>query len=239
MSTVRVSNVSKQCTETTLKEFFSYSGTIASIELAPAASEEDATSDDSAVQVALVTFEDPTAIDTALMLSGATIMDREVTIEAVGSAMSPAKKSKSAGEVVASLIAQGYMLTQQIVEKAKKYDDEHQLTARASAKIAEVQVATSAALKDADAKLGVSEKMKNLNEQYKLQENMNKIGYSVAGKINEAQASIESNETFQKGKAALFTGAQNLTERFNSMTTQVSQKVNEQVEAMKNKSADS
>lgn len=171
MSTVRVSNVSKQCTETTLKEFFSYSGTIASIELAPAASEEDATSDDSAVQVALVTFEDPTAIDTALMLSGATIMDREVTIEAVGSAMSPAKKSKSAGEVVASLIAQGYMLTQQIVEKAKKYDDEHQLTARASAKIAEVQVATSAALKDADAKLGVSEKMKNLNEQYKLQEN--------------------------------------------------------------------
>ena len=181
MSTVRVSNVSNKCTETTLKEFFSYSGTIASIELTslPAAtdsSEENATSSSSddganAVQVALVTFEDPTAIDTALMLSGATIMDREVTIEAVGSAMSPAKKSKSAGEVVASLIAQGYMLTQQIVEKAKQYDEEHQLTARASAKIAEVQVATSAALKDADAKLGVSEKMKNLNEQYKLQEN--------------------------------------------------------------------
>eukprot|EP00249_Psilotum_nudum_P018059 c26620_g2_i1 orf=299-505(-) len=58
--TIKVSNISKKATKLEIKEFFSFSGEIEHIELQ---------SDDDWSQAAYVTFKDPEALDTALLLS--------------------------------------------------------------------------------------------------------------------------------------------------------------------------
>ncbi|KAF2306685.1 hypothetical protein GH714_020437 [Hevea brasiliensis] len=69
---VKVSNVSLGATEPDIKEFFSFSGEIDYVELH---------SDNERSQIAYVTFRDPQGAETAVLLSGATIVDQSVTIE--------------------------------------------------------------------------------------------------------------------------------------------------------------
>ncbi|CAH9107356.1 unnamed protein product [Cuscuta epithymum] len=69
--TVRVGNVSDLATEREIREFFSFSGAIEHIEIRR---EQDES------RTAYVTFKDTKAIEIALLLSGATIVDQIVTI---------------------------------------------------------------------------------------------------------------------------------------------------------------
>jgi hypothetical protein len=71
IQTVQVTNVSSKATQHDLKEFFSFSGEIQHIELEK---------DGGGSQVAYVTFKDARALDTALLLSGAVIVDQAVNI---------------------------------------------------------------------------------------------------------------------------------------------------------------
>ncbi|KAK1287091.1 hypothetical protein QJS10_CPB19g01239 [Acorus calamus] len=70
--TVQVGNISELAGEREIEEFFSFSGEIESI---------DIYSDDGA-KTAFVTFRDAKALEIALLLSGATIVDRIVSIKA-------------------------------------------------------------------------------------------------------------------------------------------------------------
>ncbi|MGV7354866.1 hypothetical protein PJM26_30725, partial [Mycobacterium kansasii] len=65
VKTVKVSNVSHEASERELKEFFSFSGDIEYVETK---SEDDET------LTAYVTFKDPQGADTAVLLTGATIV---------------------------------------------------------------------------------------------------------------------------------------------------------------------
>ncbi|CAH9061807.1 unnamed protein product [Cuscuta europaea] len=69
--TVRVGNVSDLATKREIREFFSFSGAIEHIEIRR---EQDES------RTAYVTFKDTKAIEIALLLSGATIVDQIVTI---------------------------------------------------------------------------------------------------------------------------------------------------------------
>jgi hypothetical protein len=80
-NTVRVSNVSPKATEHDIQDFFSFSGEIEHIELHK---------DGELSQIAFVTFKDAQALDTALLLSGATVVDQAVTISAAEESDSPA-----------------------------------------------------------------------------------------------------------------------------------------------------
>ncbi|XP_047330407.1 binding partner of ACD11 1 isoform X2 [Impatiens glandulifera] len=72
--TVQVINVSDLATEREIHEFFSFSGDIEHVEI---------WRDLSQSKTAFVTFRDPKALEIALLLSGATIVDKIVTIIAV------------------------------------------------------------------------------------------------------------------------------------------------------------
>lgn len=216
---VQVSNLAPSATEQTLREFFSYSGTVEAVLLTPAGEAE--------AQTATVTFSAPDAIDTAIMLSGATILDREINVTALNGAESPAKKSRSAGEVVAALLAQGYALSIDIISRAKAFDEQHQLTSRAAAKISELDAAARAAAADADAKMGFSEKMKELNEQYKVGEKVNAMTRKMDESAREVSKKLNENETFQKGMAAAKGAASSFGEGLNKFASNINEKVSE------------
>ncbi|KAK4392002.1 Binding partner of ACD11 1 [Sesamum angolense] len=69
--TVQVKRVSDLATEREIHEFFSFSGEIEHIEIRREAGES---------RIAFVTFKDPKALEIALLLSGATIVDQVVSI---------------------------------------------------------------------------------------------------------------------------------------------------------------
>ncbi|XP_039017590.1 binding partner of ACD11 1-like [Hibiscus syriacus] len=69
--TVQVKNLSDLATEREIHEFFSFSGDIEHIEII---------SETSQLKTAYVTFKDPKALEIALLLSGATLVDKIVNI---------------------------------------------------------------------------------------------------------------------------------------------------------------
>ncbi|CAL9074606.1 unnamed protein product [Musa acuminata var. zebrina] len=160
VKTVKVSNVSLSATMQDIKEFFSFSGDIEYVEMQSA---------DEWSQIAYVTFKDSQGAETALLLSGATIVDLSVIIvpapeyQVPPAASSPPvvdfmaydNASSSAGsavqkaeDVVSSMLAKGFILGKDAVNKAKTFDEKHQLTSTASARVAFF-----------DKKIGLSEKI--------------------------------------------------------------------------------
>ncbi|KAL3497883.1 hypothetical protein ACH5RR_040615 [Cinchona calisaya] len=180
--TVKVSNVSLGASERDLKEFFSFSGDIEYVEMR---------SDTERSQIAFVTFKDSQGAETAVLLSGATIVDMSVTIapeldyqlppaasapllmdrKMAGGAESAFRKAE---DVVSSMLAKGFVLGKDAVNKAKTLDEKHQLTSTASAKVSsfdkkiglteKISIGTSIVndkVREVDQKLQVSEKAKS------------------------------------------------------------------------------
>lgn len=171
--TVKVGNLSDLAREREIHEFFSFSGEIEHIEICRDLGQS---------KIAYVTFKDPKALEIALLLSGATIVDQIVSITAVKDYVPKAEtweiqiadevtnvspklispnfemKTNSptngrvyvskAQDAVSSMLAKGSAIRQDAVNKAKAFDEKHQLRANASAKV-----------QSFDRKVGLSEKV--------------------------------------------------------------------------------
>ncbi|CAJ1940409.1 unnamed protein product [Sphenostylis stenocarpa] len=157
IKTIKVSNVSLEANVQDIKEFFSFSGDIEYVEMQ--------SHDDGRTQTAFVTFKDSQGAETAVLLSGATIVDLSVKIaldpdyrippsalassetenKTPGGAESALGKAE---DVVTSMLAKGFILGKDAVNKAKTFDEKHQLSSTASAKVTSF-----------DQKLGLSEKI--------------------------------------------------------------------------------
>ncbi|XP_039014399.1 LOW QUALITY PROTEIN: protein vip1-like [Hibiscus syriacus] len=97
----------------------------------------------------VTTFEDPYSLQTAVLLSGAMIVDLSVCISRWGSYMDdayPSDGSKSrfiltpgeAVSVVKTMLGKGYVLDKDAIMKAKELDESYRLSATAAAKVAEL-----------------------------------------------------------------------------------------------------
>eukprot|EP00898_Chlorokybus_atmophyticus_P001490 jgi/Chlat1/2341/Chrsp17S02621 len=171
---VLVTNISPNATERSLSEFFSFSGEIRRISIRD---EADGT------KSATVTFKDAKALDTALLLTGAVIVDRAVMITAASGVpnspntplMSPVSQTSPLAEpnrterAIAAMLARGYVLSSDVLSRARAVDEKHGLTSRVRAKLAAVDAMynvtertkalgqrADAALKDVDTRLGLS-----------------------------------------------------------------------------------
>ncbi|GLU11105.1 hypothetical protein SLE2022_278740 [Rubroshorea leprosula] len=156
--TAEVTSLSPKATEKDVHEFFAYCGAIEHVEIIRCG--EDACT-------AYVTFKDAYALETAILLSGATIVDQSVCISRWGSyiddsypwdgpswkiqedsnsmiahanqfASTPGEAVTATQEVVKTMIAKGYVLGQDALFKAKAFDESHQVSATAAAKVAEL-----------------------------------------------------------------------------------------------------
>ncbi|CAH9113409.1 unnamed protein product [Cuscuta epithymum] len=155
--TAEVTSLSPIATEKDINDFFALCGKIDHVEIVRAG-EHGST--------AYVTFRSSHALETAVLLSGATILDQRVCVTRWGhyedecdywnpSAWKPQEASESAGhaqghqyipsageavtiaqDVVKLMLSKGYVLGKDALGKAKAFDESYQLSATAAAKVA-------------------------------------------------------------------------------------------------------
>ncbi|XP_059443688.1 binding partner of ACD11 1-like [Corylus avellana] len=207
VKTVRVSNVSLGASERDIREFFSFSGDIEYVEMQ---------SDNERSQIAYVSFKDSQGAETAVLLSGATIVDLSVTITLdpdyklpfVASAP-PAIENKTPGgaesafrkaeDVVSSMLAKGFILGKDAVNKAKTFDDKHRLSSTATAKVASIDQKIGLSEKISVGASVVSDKVREVDQKFQVSEKT-KSAFAVAEqKVSTAGSAIMKNRYILTG----------------------------------------
>ncbi|XP_024179643.1 binding partner of ACD11 1 [Rosa chinensis] len=239
--TVKINNVSLRATDHDLREFFSFSGEVEYVELH---------SYNETSQVAYVTFKDASGADTSILLSGATIVDRPVTIDmaadyklpaAVASTLPAATVNVNAGgpkdavrkaeDVVSSMLAKGFILGKDAISKAKAFDEKHQIYSTATATVATLDQKIGFSEKLSAGTSMVNDKLRQMDEKFQVSEKT-KSAYSAAGQtVSTAGSALMSNRYILTG-TAWATGAYN---RAAQTANEVSQKTKEKVLAEEDK----
>ncbi|CAG7883769.1 unnamed protein product [Brassica rapa] len=236
MTTVKVSNVSLGATDRDLKEFFSFSGDILYLETQ---------SETERSKLAYVTFKDLQGAETAVLLSGATIVDSSVIVtmapdyqlspEALAS-LEPKESSKSpraggdsvlrkAEDVVSSMLAKGFILGKDAIAKAKSVDEKHQLTSTASAKVASLDKKLGFTDKINTGTVVVGDKVREVDHKYQVSEKTKSAIAAAEQTVSNAGSAIMKNRY-------VLTGATWVTGAFNKVAKaaeEVGQKAKEKV----------
>ncbi|KAF7836557.1 binding partner of ACD11 1 [Senna tora] len=205
-----------------------------------------ANSDNDGSKIAYVTFRNSEGSQTAVLLTGAMVAGERVSIalapeytlpDSVASAIRTASENSNAGsaesgyrkaeDVVSSMLAKGFILGKDALNRAKSFDEKHQFTSTAAAKVSSL-----------DQKIGLSEKLsmgttlvnykvKEMDEKYQVSEKT-KIALSAAEQsVSNAGSAIMKNRY-------VFTGAAWVTGAFNRVAKaaeDVGQKTREKVMA--------
>ncbi|KAF3449378.1 hypothetical protein FNV43_RR10106 [Rhamnella rubrinervis] len=218
IKTVKVSNVSLGANERDIKEFFSFSGDIEYVEMM---------SNDERSQIAYVTFKDTQGAETAILLSGATIVDMSVTIalapeyELPPSASAPPETEnktpggaesafRKAEDVVTSMLAKGFILGKDAVSKAKNLDEKHQLSSTASAKVASFDKKIGFTEKISVGTSVVSDKVREVDQKFQVSEKTKSAFAAAEQKVSSAGSAIMKNRY-------VFTGASWVTGAFSKV----------------------
>ncbi|KAI3905068.1 hypothetical protein MKX01_017314 [Papaver californicum] len=184
--TLKVSNVSLGASEQDIKEFFSFSGDIEYVEIQ---------SENERCQNAYVTFKDPQGADTALLLSGATIVDLSVTITPAPDYELPpdALNPPAAEDVVSSMLAKGFILGKDAVNKAKAFDEKLQFTSSATAKVVSLDQKIGLTEKISMGTTVVNEKVKEMDQKFQVSEKTKSAFAAAEQKVSDAGSAIMKN----------------------------------------------
>ncbi|KAJ0240622.1 hypothetical protein HA466_0222220 [Hirschfeldia incana] len=241
MVTVKVSNVSLGATERELKEFFSFSGEIIYLEMQ---SENGGGS-----KLAYVTFKDLQGAETAVLLTGATIVDSSVTVtmspdyqlppDALASiesskvsdksSSSPPKEDVSvfrkAEDVVRNMISKGFILGKDAIAKAKSLDEKHQLTSTASAKVTSFDKRIGFTEKINTGTTAVSGKVKEVDQKFQVTEKTKSAIAAAEQTVSNAGSTIMKNRYVLTGT----TWVAGAFEKVSKAAEEVGQKAKEKV----------
>lgn len=226
VNTVKVSNLSLGATEQDIKEFFSFSGDIEHVEIQ---------SGDEWSQIAFVTFKDSQGAETSLLLSGATIVDLAVIITPApdyqlppsvslpppyeegpkpatrpGSGTQPGSATQKAEDVITTMLAKGFILGKDAVSKAKAFDQKHQFTSTATAKVASLDRKIGFSGKIATGTSAVNGKVKEMDQKFQVSEKTKSAFAAAEQKVSSAGSAIMKNRY-------VFTGASWVTGAFSKV----------------------
>ncbi|KAH9728530.1 RRM domain-containing protein [Citrus sinensis] len=185
-------------------------------------------------KTAFVTFKDAKALEIALLLSGATIVDQivsitpaenyvpkpesqEVTVvvNAVSEAPSGNNEGKTspsssgrmyvnrAQEVVTSVLARGSAIRQEAVNKAKAFDEKHQFTANASAKVISFDRRVGFTEKLTVGISVVNEKVKSVDQRLHVSDKTMAAIFAAERKINDTGSAVKTSRYVTAGTAWL------------------------------------
>ncbi|KAI9093578.1 hypothetical protein K1719_027027 [Acacia pycnantha] len=216
--TVQVKNVSDLATEREIHEFFSFSGEIEHIEIQ---------SESGKLKTAYVTFKDPKALEIALLLSGATIVDQivsitpsenyvpkqemqEVMVVANATNIAPVEERSSsasggriyisrAQDVVTSMLAKGSAIRQDALNKAKAFDEKHQFTANASAKVSSFDKRVGLTEKWTVGISVVNEKVKHVDQRLHVSDKTMAAILAAERKINDTGSAVKTSRYVTAG----------------------------------------
>lgn len=164
-ATVHVSNISPKTTEKEIRDFFSFCGKIKEFSTAPASNDADAT------LTAAITFEQPSAARTALLLDNTQLSGAPIHVSAPASLSDlqheaehqttelehPRQEDKPRTAIFAEYLAEGYHLGDQILQRGIEFDEKRGI----SAKFRKFLV-------DLDNKHKVSDKSRAMDDTYKI-----------------------------------------------------------------------
>ncbi|GLT57792.1 hypothetical protein SLA2020_307410 [Shorea laevis] len=235
--TVKVSNVSLGASERDIKEFFSFSGEIEHVEM---------NSDNERSQIAYVTFKDPQGAETAVLLSGATIVDQSVAIDLAPDYKPPVPISsgtpmaahdqnaahgntavQKAEDVVSSMLAKGFVLGKDAVNKAKAFDEKIGLTSTATATAASVDQKIGLSEKFSAGTTLVNDKVREMDQKFQVSEKTKSAFAAAEQTVSNAGSAIMKNRYVLTG-ASWVTGA---FSRVAKAAEDVGQKTKEKVSA--------
>jgi len=235
---VLVTDISPKANEKTVTDFFSFCGKVTNLSLRSRSDGAEA----------IVTFESEGAAKTALLLTGALIVDRAITVnphncedefppvDAPGTTkvisgdeienrpqpnIHPNERTKTS--VIASLIAAGYTVSADAVRKAREFDEERNISTRINA-----------------AAEAVGTKVKEIDDRYQISKKIEELSDQVAEKAKVVDESLHISETAGLVGATVSLGVQNISNkikadptindawsRFMASTSQVGDKINE------------
>ncbi|KAL9274398.1 Binding partner of ACD11 1-like protein [Drosera capensis] len=234
VKTVKVCNVSLSASEKDIKEFFSFSGDIEYVELH---------SENERSQTAYVTFKDTQGAETAVLLSGATIVDQSVIIALAPDYKLPAAASlphtgienrtdgasgsavQKAEDIVTTMLAKGFVLGKDALGKAKSFDEKLQLSSTASAKVASLDQKIGLTEKISLGTTLVNEKMKEVDQKFQVSEKTKTAFATAEQTVSNAGSAIMKNRY-------VLTGTSWVTSAFNRVSKaagEVGQKTKEKV----------
>ncbi|KAM0068550.1 putative RNA recognition motif domain, nucleotide-binding alpha-beta plait domain superfamily [Helianthus debilis subsp. tardiflorus] len=225
--TVHVGHLSDLATEREIHEFFSFSGDIEHVEICR---------DSERKKTAFVTFKDPKALEIALLLSGATIVDQIVSItpaehyvpkpllrevrevdnavsttpensplsaEANTSPRSGRVYMSKAQDVVSSVLAKGSAIRQDAVNKAKAFDEKHQIRANASARVNSFDKRVRLSEKFNVGVSAVNEKVKSVDQKLHVSDKTMAALLAAERKLNDTGSAVKSSRYVTAGTAWL------------------------------------
>lgn len=206
---VEITSLSPVATEKDVYDFFAFCGAIENVEVIRHGEY---------ACTAYVTFRDAYALETAVLLSGATIVDQPVCITRWGhyedqpdfwnrptwnledetSSRADAQRFPSAGEavtmaqdVVKTMLSLGFVLGKDALTKAKAFDESHKVSATAAAKVAEF----SERIGLVDTLFVGVEAVRSVNQRYHVSETT-RSAVSAAGRSAAAAANTVVNSSY-------------------------------------------
>ncbi|KAK9127842.1 hypothetical protein Syun_016639 [Stephania yunnanensis] len=206
--TAEVIGLSPNASEADVYDFFAFSGAVEHILIVR---------DGDYGGTAYVTFRDAYALETAVLLSGATIVDHPVCIARWGHyedefgvwrtsgsrhlmhenhfVSTPGEAVSVAQEVVKTMLAKGYVLSKDALIKAKAFDESHQVSATAMAKVAELSK-----------RIGLTDKVcegidtvKSVDEKYRVSQTTKTVASFTGRAASATAATIVNSSYFAKG----------------------------------------
>lgn len=210
-----MSSVSLGASEHDIKEFFSFSGEIDHVDLQ---------SDNERSQIAYVIFKEPKGADTAVLLSGSTIVDQTVTIDLAVDYKPPAGISttpkaannqndgqaesavQKAEDVVSSMLAKGFVLGKDALNRAKGFDESLGLTSTATATAASMDKKIGLTENITAGTTMVNEKVREMDQKYQVSEKTRSAFAAAEQTVSTAGSAIMKNRYVLTG-ATWVTGA--------------------------------
>lgn len=234
--TVKVSNISLVTSQKDIKEFFSFSGDIRYIEMQR---ESDRT------QVAYVTFKDTQGADTAVLLTGSKIGDLYVTITPVEKYQLPADALPSsptnqsadtvnkAEDVMSTMLAKGFILGKDAINRAKAFDERLNLSSNASSTVASIDRRMGFSDKLSIGTAIVNGKVREMDERYQLSEMTKSAMAAAEQKASTAGSAIMSNPYVLTGASWVSSAFTAIAKAAGDVSTMTKEKV-EQAEVERN-----
>ncbi|XP_022941587.1 binding partner of ACD11 1-like isoform X2 [Cucurbita moschata] len=201
-------------------------------------------------QVAYVTYKDSQGADTAILLTGAKIGDLSVTIALVENYHLPPEAMSSildkrqtvtgnapnqAEDVVSTMLAKGFILGKDAVNKAKAFDERHQLTSNASATVTSIDRKMGITEKITAGTAVVNEKVREMDEKFQVSEKTKSALAVAEQKASSAGTALMSNYYVFTG-AAWFSNAVTAVTKAAEEVTQMTKAKVEKAEEEKKES---
>lgn len=239
--TAKVSNISLSASQQDIREFFSFSGDLLYVEMQ---------SESEGSQVAYVTFKDTQGADTAVLLSGATIVDQVVTVTYDDNYVLPPDAClptlpsmedsavKKAEDIVSSMLAKGFVLGKDALNTARTFDERHHIVSNASATLSSIDSRLGLSEKISSGASLMNEKIHEVDKRYQVSEITRSAIAAAEQKASTASSTILGNQYVLTG-ASWFSSALNCVakaaEDVTTMTREKVERVDEQKREMMHK----